>query len=44
MYYIINYEIVDKAMNDLDWSPKYSMLEGLKESYELDFKLKKVMP
>lgn len=29
-------------MRDLDWKPKYSLLEGLKDSYENDFKLKKV--
>jgi len=32
---------IDKAMKDLDWAPKYSMLEGLKESYNLDFSVKK---
>ena len=29
-------------MRDLDWSPKYNMLAGLKDSYTNDFKLKKV--
>ena len=29
-------------MRDLDWAPKFSMLEGLKDSYVNDFKLKKV--
>lgn len=29
-------------MKDLDWKPKYSLLEGLKDSYENDFKHKKV--
>ena len=28
-------------MRDLDWAPKYSMLAGLKDSYENDFKHKK---
>lgn len=28
---------VDKAMADLDWKPKYSLLDGLKDSYEKDF-------
>jgi len=32
---------VDKAMRELDWAPKYTMLEGLQDSYENDFKLKK---
>jgi len=32
---------VEKAMRDLDWAPKYSMLQGLKDSYENDFKHKK---
>ena len=32
---------VDKAMRDLDWKPKYNMLDGLKDSYEHDFKKKK---
>ena len=27
-------------MNDLDWKPKYNMLNGLIDSYENDFKLK----
>jgi hypothetical protein len=36
--------IVDKAMRDLDWTPKYNMLDGLKDSYEKDFKIKKVSP
>lgn len=32
---------VEKAMRDLDWAPQYSMLKGLKDSYENDFKIKK---
>jgi len=28
-------------MKDLDWKPKYNMLDGLKDSYEYDFKIKK---
>lgn len=28
-------------MKDLDWKPKYNMLDGLKDSYENDFKKKK---
>jgi len=32
---------VEKAMRDLEWAPKYSMLEGLKDSYENDFRHKK---
>jgi hypothetical protein len=35
-------DAVDKAMRDLDWKPKYSMLDGLKDSYINDFKIKKV--
>jgi nucleoside-diphosphate-sugar epimerase len=31
---------VDKAMTDLDWTPKYTMLAGLTDSYENDFKVK----
>ncbi len=31
---------VDKAMQDLDWKPAFSMLDGLKDSYERDFKVK----
>lgn len=31
---------VDKAIHDLDWTPKYNMLAGLKDSYETDFKVK----
>ena len=34
--FIICYK-VDKAMADLEWSPKYDMLSGLKDSYENDF-------
>lgn len=33
---------VSKAMRDLDWSPKYPLLKGLQDSYENDFKVKKV--
>lgn len=33
---------VDKAMSDLEWAPKYSMLDGLEDSYLNDFKHKKV--
>jgi len=29
-------------MKDLDWTPKYNMLDGLKDSYLNDFKIKKV--
>jgi len=32
---------VEKAMRDLDWKPQYSMAQGLKDSYENDFKIKK---
>lgn len=32
---------VDKAMRDLDWTPKYSMIDGLIDSYNNDFKIKK---
>lgn len=32
---------VDNAMVDLEWTPKYNMLNGLKDSYENDFKNKK---
>mmetsp|Transcript_10240 Transcript_10240/g.14067 ORF Transcript_10240/g.14067 Transcript_10240/m.14067 type:complete len:373 (+) Transcript_10240:9059-10177(+) len=32
---------VDKAMRDLDWAPKFNMLDGLKDSYLNDFKIKK---
>ena len=28
---------IDKAMADLDWKPEYSLLDGLKDSYEKDF-------
>lgn len=34
---------VDKAMIDLEWTPKYNMLGGLKDAYENDFKVKKAM-
>lgn len=30
-------------MRDLDWAPKFNMLDGLKDSYENDFKIKKVI-
>lgn len=33
---------IDKATRDLDWKPAYSLLDGLKDSYENDFKHKKV--
>jgi len=32
---------IDKAMKDLEWAPKYNMLNGLKDSYENDFLVKK---
>lgn len=32
---------VDNAMIDLQWKPKYNMLDGLKDAYDNDFKLKK---
>lgn len=32
---------VDKAMRDLDWAPRFNMLDGLVDAYENDFKLKK---
>eukprot|EP01040_Poterioochromonas_malhamensis_P007214 gene7214-7787_t len=32
---------VDKAVHDLDWKPKYNMLDGLKDSYDNDFIHKK---
>ena len=32
---------VENAMVDLEWTPKYNMLAGLKDSYENDFLLKK---
>lgn len=28
---------VDKAMEDLDWKPKFGLIDGLKDSYEKDF-------
>ena len=28
---------VDKAKAELGWSPKYGLLDGLKDSYEKDF-------
>lgn len=31
---------VDKAIRDLDWTPQFNMLNGLKDSYETDFKVK----
>ena len=40
MVYVVY--VVDKAMRDLDWAPKYNMLDGLKDSYNNDFKIKKV--
>lgn len=27
-------------MVDLEWTPKYNMLDGLRDSYDFDFKLK----
>ncbi len=42
MHTITVYPIsVDKAMRDLEWAPKYSMLDGLKDSYSNDFVHKK---
>jgi nucleoside-diphosphate-sugar epimerase len=32
---------VDKAMKDLEWAPKFNMLNGLKDSYNADFLVKK---
>ena len=32
---------VDKAMIDLEWTPKFNLLDGLKDAYENDFKVKK---
>ncbi|KAL4551793.1 hypothetical protein Ndes2526B_g06056 [Nannochloris sp. 'desiccata'] len=29
---------VDKAMADLDWTPEYGLVDGLRDSYEKDFK------
>ena len=31
---------VEKAMKDLDWAPKYNMIDGLKDSYIKDFQVK----
>lgn len=31
---------IDQAMKDLDWAPKYNMLDGLKDSYHNDFKVR----
>lgn len=31
---------IDKAVSDLDWEPQYNMLEGLKDSYHNDFKVR----
>eukprot|EP00798_Chlamydomonas_sp_ICE-L_P013672 gene13672-19560_t len=28
---------IDKAMADLDWTPEFSLLDGLKDSYSKDF-------
>ena len=33
---------VDKAIKDLNWSPRFSLLEGLKDSYNNDFLKKKI--
>ena len=33
---------IDKAIKDLEWTPKYDLLSGLKDSYENDFVHKKV--
>eukprot|EP01023_Acetabularia_acetabulum_P064351 TRINITY_DN8288_c0_g1_i2.p1 TRINITY_DN8288_c0_g1~~TRINITY_DN8288_c0_g1_i2.p1 ORF type:complete len:370 (-),score=84.91 TRINITY_DN8288_c0_g1_i2:186-1295(-) len=30
---------VDKAMAELDWAPKFSLIDGLKDSYQKDFGL-----
>ena len=32
---------VKDAMTDLDWQPKFNMMDGLKDAYEKDFKVKK---
>lgn len=32
---------VKDAMNDLDWAPKFNMMDGLRDAYEQDFKSKK---
>lgn len=32
---------VEEAMRDLDWAPKFNMADGLKDSYEKDFVVKK---
>jgi len=32
---------VDKAMSDLDWAPKFNMLDGLRDAYSTDFVHKK---
>lgn len=32
---------VDKAMKDLEWKPKYNMIDGIKDSYDFDFTKKK---
>eukprot|EP00607_Mallomonas_marina_P010060 CAMPEP_0182417358 /NCGR_PEP_ID=MMETSP1167-20130531/1794_1 /TAXON_ID=2988 /ORGANISM="Mallomonas Sp, Strain CCMP3275" /LENGTH=346 /DNA_ID=CAMNT_0024590847 /DNA_START=200 /DNA_END=1240 /DNA_ORIENTATION=- len=34
---------VNKAMSHLDWTPKYNMLDGLKDSYKNDFVHKKAL-
>ena len=33
---------IDKAVKDLQWTPKYDLLSGLKDSYKNDFVHKKV--
>ena len=30
---------IDKAVADLDWAPKYGLVDGLKDSYDKDFGL-----
>merc|ERR1712023_445547 len=31
---------IDNACRDLDWTPKYNLADGLKDSYEFDYKLR----
>lgn len=33
----------EKAMSELDWTPEYPSVEGLRDSYENDFVHKKVL-
>lgn len=35
---------IDKAIRDLEWKPAFSLLDGLKDSYNNDFVHKKVNP